>query len=235
MRAKNMQALTEAIQICYPGVVIYGIGDEKHKQEVSGHNEDDTPGVKAELSDSDNVKEHRAIDVMHGSAFTDAQATALVARIVADSDSLKRLYYIIHDHKIWSRSNGWNVEPYSGSDPHTNHVHFSGWAADDENYSGWAAVYTTSSTPPVTPSGTVVKKGDTGETVRQIQRFFLSVFPAYRNSVNVSRGTPMVVDGVFGNQTVAWVEEFQRRSGLIDDGIVGPATFAKMRHYGYKF
>lgn len=235
MRARNMQALTEAIMLCYPGTTIYGIGDAGHRLEVSDHNEDDTPGVRAEQSDSDNIPEHRAIDVMHGSTFTDAQASALVARLLADPSARTRLKYIIHDHKIWERSNGWGVENYSGDDPHTNHVHFSGLASNDEDYSGWAAVYTTASVPPVTPSGAVIQKGATGETVRQIQRFFLAVFPAYRNSVNVRRGVPMVVDGVFGDQTVAWVKEFQSRTGLTADGIIGSATLAKMRSNGYKY
>ena len=90
--------------------------------------------------------------------------------------------------------------------------------------------------PPVPPTNTqVVKVGDTGEVVRQIQRFFLAVFPVYRNSVNVRHGIPMVVDGVFGAQTEAWVKEFQHRVGITSDGIVGPITLAKMRHYGYNF
>ena len=90
------------------------------------------------------------------------------------------------------------------------------------------------STPPP-PASTELKLGSTGEVVRQIQRFLLSVFPAYRNSVSVRKGVPIVVDGTFGPQTDAWVKEFQRRSGLVQDGIVGPATFAKMRSFGYKF
>src|ERR1051326_5441753 len=39
------------------------IGDPAHQAEVSGHNPDDTPGVRAERSDADSKPEVRAADV----------------------------------------------------------------------------------------------------------------------------------------------------------------------------
>lgn len=156
MRAANMQALTNDVKAEYPGVVVYGIGDEAHKRQTSGHNEDDTPGVSAELQDDDNIPEHRAIDIMLGTAFTAAQAEALVQRLLADPAARARLYYIIWNGHIWSRSTGWSRRDYTGSDKHTNHVHVSGWAADDENASGWPAVHG-SSTPPPSGSKSIVE------------------------------------------------------------------------------
>ena len=140
MRARNMQALTDAAQRRHPGVVIYGIGDAAHRLHASGHNEDDTPGSLAELSDSDSNPEHRAIDLMLGSAFSKADAEAFVAALLADPAARARLYYIIWNGHIWSRSSGWVRKVYTGSDQHTDHVHVSGWAADDENAAGWPAV-----------------------------------------------------------------------------------------------
>jgi hypothetical protein len=140
VRAKNMQALTNDIYAKHPGVVIYGIGDEAHQDHPSDHNEDDTPGSKASQSDADNNPEHRAIDVMIGPKFTKAQAYNIINGILADPKARKRLKYIIFDRKIWSASNGWVEEEYEGSDPHTNHIHFSGLAADDENAASWPAV-----------------------------------------------------------------------------------------------
>lgn len=140
MRAANMQALTGDIQGEHPGVTVYGIGDRAHAQSTSDHNEDDTPGVKAEQSDADTKREHRAIDVMIGSRFTKAQADALVARLLADPAALARLAYIIWNGYIWSRKNGWVRRAYTGSNKHTDHVHISGLAADDENSAGWPAV-----------------------------------------------------------------------------------------------
>ena len=88
--------------------------------------------------------------------------------------------------------------------------------------------------PPVPgPVPATLQKGSKGESVRVLQRFFLAVFPVYRNYVKVRPGVPMVVDGDFGAQTEAWVKEFQSRTGLTADGIVGPATVAKLRQYGY--
>lgn len=141
MRARNMQALTNAVQARWPGVTIYGIGDDAHKLHVSGHNEDDTPGSLAELQDADSNPEHRAIDIMLGKAFSKADADALVAALLADPAARSRLYYIIWNGYIWSRSSGWQKTKYNGSDQHTDHVHTSGWAADDENAAGWPAVY----------------------------------------------------------------------------------------------
>src|SRR4026207_2376336 len=151
MRATNMQALTNDLKNRYPGVVVYGIGDDDHKLVYSDHNEDDTPGSRASQSDSDDVPEHRAIDVMLGPVFTKAEADALVAKMVGYAATKQRLYYIIWNHRIWSRSNSWNAAAYEGSNPHTDHPHFSGWAADDENASSWPVVFSASGSGPTPP------------------------------------------------------------------------------------
>jgi hypothetical protein len=111
-----MQSLTNDVKRRYPGVVIYGKGDAAHALRVSGHNEDDTAGVRAEMSDADNVPEHRAIDIMLGPALTRPQARALVLRLAADPAARTRLIYIIFDGKIWSRSAGWAERDFDGDD-----------------------------------------------------------------------------------------------------------------------
>lgn len=141
MRAKNMQALTNDTKSEHPGVTVYGIGDEAHKTHPSDHNEDDTPGSKPAQTDGDSTPEHRAIDVMIGSAFTKADADEYVANLLADPAARARLQNIIWNRSIWSRSNGWKRQDYTGSDPHTNHVHVSGYAPDDENGASWPAVH----------------------------------------------------------------------------------------------
>ena len=58
----------------------------------------------------------------------------------------------------------------------------------------------------------VVKRGDRGAKVERIQRA-LGLSPA---------------DGVFGPATKRAVKRFQRRHGLVPDGVVGPATNAAL-------
>lgn len=140
MRARNMQALTDDIKRRWPGVVVYGIGDAAHRASSSDHNEDDTPGSRTPQADADSNPEHRAIDVMLGPAFTKADGDALVQSLLKDPEARKRLMNIIWQRGIWSRSWGWTRRAYTGSDPHTNHPHISGWAGDDENGASWPAV-----------------------------------------------------------------------------------------------
>lgn len=240
MRSKNMQALTDDIKAEYPGVTVYGIGDARHKLSTSDHNEDDTSGSKAAQTDDDSVPEHRAIDVMLGSAFTREQAKALVLRMVADEATRARLFYVIFDHQIWRRRNNW-VPEAKNDEPHEGHVHFSGLASDDENGSPWPIVHaTTAPAPPApqapaTPAHRVLKKGMSGVDVRHLQQFLRDTFPAYRDWVLYMPGRLISVDDLFGGQTEAWVKEFQRRCALLKDGVVGPNTLRKLRAYGYKY
>lgn len=57
----------------------------------------------------------------------------------------------------------------------------------------------------------VIKKGDKGESVKQLQRMF-NVYP----------------DGIFGELTEEAVKEFQKANGLVADGIVGDKTWSKL-------
>ena len=244
MRAKNMQVLTDDIKADKPGVVIYGIGDEAHKLRISDHNEDDTPGSRAEQSDSDNVPEHRAIDAMLGPAFSKTDADQLVARMLADHAALLRLHYIIWHGFIYMISGTTYSKQDHSSDPHNDHVHFSGLASDDENTAHWPSVKSSATpTPPTPPSppappappANTLKRGSTGTEVRHIQQFLRDVFPVYRKFVRVKPGYLLTVDGDFGPQTEAWVKEFQRRTVIGQDGIVGPQTLKKMRSLGYNY
>ena len=135
MRARGMQVLTDNIKAVRPGVTIYGVGDDAHKTRVSGHNEDDTTGVRAEDQDSDSVPEHRAIDVMLGSSFNSADGQMLVDDLVLDVDNRARLIYVNWGNLQWARSNNW--EPRDNSDDPHGHVHISGEADQDDNTNGW--------------------------------------------------------------------------------------------------
>lgn len=223
MRAANMQALTADLERRWPGVTIYGIGDAAHKLEISDHNEDDTPGSKSAQTDSDSVPEHRAIDAMHTAGFTFQEGKALVAKMVADLPSRRRLLYIIHDHMIWSRSNNWVGVKYDGDDPHTNHVHFSGWAGDDENASSWPVVFAASGSGPTPPRlrrqwpfympnnhyfGDIHGPAQSHGGYYAKEKPDVEAIQARLNSIGFNCGSP---DGVFGHRTVAAVSAWQKK------------------------
>lgn len=113
---------------------------------------------------------------------------------------------------------------------HYDHIHV--WFFAGSYQAPPAAVPTPKPKP---PTDSVVKKGDTGQKVLHIQDFFRRMFPSYRLSVSVKPGRVLSVDGDFGDQTEAWVKEFQRRTDLKQDGVVGPLTLRKLRSYGYRF
>lgn len=65
----------------------------------------------------------------------------------------------------------------------------------------------------------VVKMGSSGQAVIDLQTRLNRDYPAYSH---------LVVDGQFGTGTFNVVRNFQGRAGLTPDGVVGPATWAKL-------
>lgn len=73
-------------------------------------------------------------------------------------------------------------------------------------------------TPAPAPSGRpVIRRGSTGSHVSDVQRQLKNNYPLYAGKLSV--------DGIFGPALEAAVKEFQRRSGLTADGIVGTQTW----------
>jgi hypothetical protein len=64
-----------------------------------------------------------------------------------------------------------------------------------------------------------IRKGVKGELVRDLQGTLNRNYPAY---------SKLTIDGNFGPGTEKVVKEFQKRSGLTPDGVVGPQTWAKL-------
>lgn len=110
------------------------IGDAAHAQNKSGHNPDDTSGSKPEYTDPDSKAEVRAIDVdkdLNDSRGVTMQQCA--DALISNERDRKRLAYVIFNRKIASQSNGWRWETYTGSNPHTEHLHASGDPDYDED------------------------------------------------------------------------------------------------------
>lgn len=95
------------------------VGDEEHQETNSDHNPHFVPGVGAEMV--------TALDLTHDPADGfDSYRFAEILRKRRDP----RIKYVISNKRIFSSYKSgsraaWEWGPYSGSDPHTNHVHIS--------------------------------------------------------------------------------------------------------------
>lgn len=76
-------------------------------------------------------------------------------------------------------------------------------------------------TPAPSPSGArpIIRKGAEGKDVKDLQDRLNGRYPAY---------SKLTADGKFGPATERVVKEFQKRSGLVNDGIVGGRTWAAL-------
>lgn len=114
------------------------IGDAAHAAGTSGHNAESSG--KSEYTDGDKIDEVRAIDVDNDLKAPSVTMLKVIQKILATPNDLKRLKYIIYNRVIWSKSNGWRPRAYTGSSPHTEHAHFSGDPAYDENTTAWSVL-----------------------------------------------------------------------------------------------
>lgn len=105
--AHNLDSRRSSIRANYPGITVYWIGNAAHQQEQSDHNPDSRSVV-------------HAIDAMINSID---QGNEIVAWVLEDTRDVE---YVIFNRTIWSRSNGFKPRAYTGSNPHTDHVHISG-------------------------------------------------------------------------------------------------------------
>jgi len=180
------------------------IGDSAHERSRNEHNpvghrngpRNGTPGAV------------HAIDIT--AAGIDPQA--VVAAAVGDA----RVWYVIYDGTIWSRTYGWAGRPQRG-DPHRGHIHLSLRAetpalarAAENDRSRWLSAARPAS------SG-----GMTRAAVVQLQRALI------RRGYRIPAGPT----GVYGGQTRAAVAAFQRAQGWRGsqaDGVAGPLTLARL-------
>lgn len=96
-------------------------------------------------------------------------------------------------------------------------------------------VATATKTPSATsffPSRGYFKKGDSGKNVEKINDFFRKVFPSYAKTLK--RNEDDLIGNLYGDNTLAWVKEFQKRSKLEVDGCIGPLTLKEMQKHGFK-
>ncbi|NHB85204.1 hypothetical protein G7085_12800 [Tessaracoccus sp. HDW20] len=187
------------------------IGDAAHRARVSEHNPDGLGVVRAMDIDASGIGVQELLDAVIGD---------------------DRVHYVIHNRKIYSRSNKWAARPYSGASSHTRHVHISlrnrtsekasaaTVAAAAGNTSAWFA----SSAAPGLPSA-----GGRGETVSlagllnavradppkpgQTTTNWAAVLPVERALVAEGLLTAALADGHFGTTSIAAYAAWQRRCG----------------------
>lgn len=188
-------------------------------------------------------KEGRAWDwdVPVNDPAKNAAATAMLSWLLArdgagnEAAMARRLgvMYMVYDRKIWSAYKadlGWR--PYTGSNPHTDHVHFSfSWAGAYRHTSYWTgtvateepapgAVVTprpapapapTPAAPPASTPTSVLRQGMSGPDVTSLQTLL-----------------GIAATGDFNPATRAAVVAFQTAQGLAADGVVGRLTWAAL-------
>ena len=68
--------------------------------------------------------------------------------------------------------------------------------------------------------------GDTHPNIGKVAQFMRNVFPAYTSKA--------ALGNYYGVNIQASIKEFQRRTGLEQDGNLGPLTLAELKRYGFR-
>ena len=155
-----------------------------------------------------------------------AIANSVTAWLSANQGAMARRFgieYLIWNHRIWgvyAPERGW--APYTGSVPHTDHVHFSfSWDGAMKRTSWW--------------TGRANPAADLGPC-RVFVGQYAPLWRTYRTTSSCPALRPAPVSiykvAVYG-QTSAQIKVAQRLLGITADGEFGPATFAKVAAYQY--
>lgn len=176
------------------------IGDKPHQLTKSDHNANADGIVHAQDFDADGI-----------------DAPALVAALIAHPST----HYVIYNRTIWSRAHGFKPRRYTGSNPHTGHVHWSILhTAAAENST--VHLRLGGGTPPGPAAGggiapmPVLRRGSKVPSVRTLQGAL------HRG------GHPVPIDGDFGPATDRAVRAFQSGRRITADGVVGPRTWCAL-------
>ena len=136
-----------------------------------------------------------------------------------------RVWYVIHDGQIWSRTTGWAPIAHRG-DPHTTHIHVN--LREDSQGAAVAAENDTRSWFG-TKSGTspaFLQKPSAASTLTTEQTIRLQ-----QALIGKGYSIPAGATGKYGAQTTAAVAAFQQAqgwSGSQADGIAGPETLRRL-------
>lgn len=191
------------------------IGDAAHSARASDHNPNSRGSVNALDIDKDGINPKWLINLL-----------------ISD----RRVNYVIFNRAIWSRSRGFKPRRYTGPNPHDKHVHVSilqSRSAEQDTKSWFGAA----SKPVV--SKPVVKKPASSAPKFPLRNSEYYSFEGYRKKVSSgvksaqerlkSKGFYRgAVDGMFGRETQRAVEMFQKKNGLVADGLLGLKSWGKL-------
>ena len=172
------------------------IGDTSHQARPSDHNPDWGDGGVVRAID---------IDIDDGDHKADLVAEVLKA-VIGDP----RVWYVIFNRKIYSRTYGWKARAYTGSNPHDKHIHVSIQHSKEaeSNTSRW--LDSPVKVKPVTLSNHIV--------VNEFRRFLNGERPTKRGHVarvqrllNMRYKAGLTVDGIVGAKTVEAWEVHERK------------------------
>lgn len=95
-------------------------------------------------------------------------------------------------------------------------------------YKKWA----TSGTNTFLPAKGYWKYGDIDARIGLLNKFYAEQFYGYFYRTHAAAW--FVLRGnKFGSNCLKWTREFQKRTGLVVDGVVGAKTYAKLKQYGF--
>ncbi|MBB4935639.1 hypothetical protein F4561_006548 [Lipingzhangella halophila] len=154
--ARSLERLRDEVRQVAPGTTVWTIGDAAHRASASDHN----PNASGVVC---------AIDVV-GDAGLDLAGLAEQVR----TGGHPAAKYVIYDRRIASRAHGWTWRHYSGSNPHSTHVHVSVGRGPDGSSTG---PYDDTSSWGISSGGATaeeddmigLKKGDQGPAVGLLQ------------------------------------------------------------------
>lgn len=188
------------------------IGDAAHQASKSDHNPNGRGVVDAIDIDVDGID---------------------VAFLVALCIRHPAVNYVIWNRRIWSRSHGFIARAYTGSNPHTKHMHVSliQSSSAENNGLGWSVAAGIIVVPVVQPPAE-------GSWAERLQRSMPVLRKGVSNRASVRKlqgllnvhldGTDLSVDGGFGPKTDAAVRRFQGARQLGVDGEAGPKTWGAL-------
>lgn len=168
------------------------IGDAAHQSRTSDHNPAASGVVRALDLDKDGLH----------------VPTVMAAALLHPATR-----YVIHSRKIYHVDARFKPASYTGSNPHTGHIHTSiqHTKAAEADKTDWRPVSSAFTWP-------LLKAGMEGASVRQLQGYLCG------------HGYALALDGEFGPATNAAVRSFQGRWTPDDvDGVVGPRTVLALR------